>query len=304
MTMLHAGASARTLGVVRIWVFGIWLLRILPDCVACFADFPPFLFARVGVMRLLPKTAVPWLFDPSLLAMLKTVLVVLLAAALLGIRPYRVIAVAASGVLTIVEAIPAGLAQNTHVDLALLYVTYVLAISPAADAFALRRQRQPRRPAGIYAGAMMTMTLLLLLTYAFVATRRLTLSSPEIFIEPTMRYFVASDILRPTHSPFLLGEWLLRHPHLLPLIQTGFGVTTVFELAAPLCLICTRFRYVWIVTMVAFHVGSYVLMNVVFLSNVLLFPVLLLDLGRATEGTHVPQPDKFPLSGRGSTIRS
>lgn len=276
--MLHTGATARSLGFVRIWVFGIWLLRTLPDCLACYADFPPFLFARLGVMRLIPKSAVSVLLDPMLLGALKILLVALLVGAILGVRPYNTIAIAASGLLTIFEGIRRGLAQPTHVDLALLYVTYVLAVSPAADAFAWRRQPGPHRSTATYAGAMMVMTLLLLLTYSLVASRRLTLSSPEIFIEPTMRHYVAIDILRPTHRPFLYGEWLLRHPHSLSLLQIGFVVTTLFELAAPFCLIWTRFRYVWIVTLVAMHVGSYVFMNVLFLSNVLLFPVLLLDL--------------------------
>jgi hypothetical protein len=277
--MLHASASARTLALVRIWVFGLWLLWILPDCFACFADFSPSQLSRLGVLRLLPRNAVPWLLDARLLAASKVVLVVLLLLALLGVRPYRVFAIAAATLLTFYAGLPSGLVQPTHIDLALLLVTVVLALSPAADAYAWRKVRPPERPPAVYAAAMITMTLLFLMTYCLVGSRRLVLSSPEIFLTPTMRYYVASDILRPTHNPFLLGEWLLVRPVALSLFQMGFALITLFELLSPWCLIHRRLRHVWIAVMVVFHAASYVFMNVLFASNVLLFPALLLDHG-------------------------
>lgn len=275
--MLHAGANAQTLALVRIWVFGLWLLWILPDCFACFADFSPSLLARFGVLRLVPRSAVPWLLDARVLAANKVVLVALLLLALLGVRPYRVFATAAATLLTLDLGLRNGLVQPTHVDLALLLVTFVLALSPAADAYAWRKGRSPERPAAAYAGAMITMTLLFLMTYCLVGSRRLARSSPEIFLTPTMRYYVASDILRPTSNPFLVGEWLLVRPVALSLLQVGFALTTLFELLSPWCLIHRRLRYLWVAAMVVFHAASYVFMNVLFFSNVLLFPALLLD---------------------------
>ncbi|MBI3782819.1 MAG: hypothetical protein HY270_05390 [Deltaproteobacteria bacterium] len=274
---LHAGADARTLAFVRIWVFAIWLSRLLPDCFSCLAEFSPSLFARLGILRLIPNAAVPLLLRPGTLAGIQATLLVLLLLSLLGVRPYRVFASAAAILLTLYEGVLGGFAQGTHSDLALLFVTYVLAIVPAADAVTWGSRKGSAHPAETYAAAMIMMALLLLMTYSLVAFGRVALSSPEIFLSPTMRFYIASDILRPTRHPFLLGEWLLVHPLALWLAQVGFGLVTVFELTAPLCLIHKRWRYAWLAVMSLFHVASYLFMNVLFLSNILLFPVLLLE---------------------------
>jgi hypothetical protein len=275
--MLHAGANARTLALVRIYVFGMWLLLILPDCFSCLADFPPSMLARLGALRLVPRSVAPWLLDPHVLAVSKGLLVALLCLALLGVRPYRLYAVAAATLLTFYTGIVRGLVQPTHVDMALLLVTFVLAVSPAADTWAWRTAGTPERPAPVYAAAMIMMTLVFLLTYCLVACRRLALSSPEIFLTLTMRSYVASDILRPTSNPFLLGEVLLTSPAALWLLQAGFVLVTLFELLSPWCLIHRAFRRAWIGMMIAFHAASYLFMNVLFVSNGLLLPVLLVD---------------------------
>lgn len=275
--MLHAGAGARTLALVRIGVFGIWMLRIVPQCFGCLGDFSPSLLSRLGVLRLVPRSAVPWLLDPRLLATSKVVLMGLLLLALLGVRPYRIFAVTATTLLIAYAGLVRGLVEPTHADMALLLITLVLSVSPAADAYAWPMRRLPQRSPPIYAAAMITMTLLFLMTYCLVGCRRLALSSPEIFLTPTMRYYVTSDVLRPNHNPFLLGEWLLVRPAALSLLQLGFAVVTLFELLSPWCLMHKRLRHAWIAVMVVFHAASYVFMDVLFASNVLLFPVLLVD---------------------------
>ncbi|HVM95345.1 MAG TPA: hypothetical protein VMT89_03095 [Candidatus Acidoferrales bacterium] len=275
--MLHAEAGARHLALVRIAVFAIWLLRILPDCFSCYADFDASLFGRLGVLRLIPRDVAGWLLDPRLLAAGKIILVALISAAALGVAFYRVFAVSAAVLLTIYEGIPRGLAQQTHVDLPLLWMVYLLAVSPAADAFAWRTPRSTQQPQQLYASAMIMMALVFLSTYCLTACHRLVQASPEIFFTSSIRQFVASDILRPTHNPFLLGEWLLESPFALSLFQVGFVVVTLFELLSPLCLICRPLRYTWIVAMISFHAGAYVFMNVLFMSNALLIPVLLLE---------------------------
>jgi hypothetical protein len=141
---------------------------------------------------------------------------------------------------------------------------------------------------------MIMMTLLFLTTYCLVACRRLAWSSPEIFLEPTMRYYVAHDALRPTHNPFVLGEELLLYPVALGLLQVGFVVVTVFELLSPWCLIHQRLRHAWIAVMLVFHAASYLAMDVLFASNVLVLPVLLVD----HRWTARSQPPHSTLRGR------
>jgi hypothetical protein len=74
------------------------------------------------------------------------------------------------------------------------------------------------------------------------------------------------------------GWMVLEHPWVAWLVQAGFPVVTLFEVCSPLCLFSRRFRWAWLVVIVAFQVGTYSLMQIWFLHNVLLMPVLLVEI--------------------------
>lgn len=53
-----------------------------------------------------------------------------------------------------------------------------------------------------------------------------------------------------------------------------------FEVLAPLCLFSRRFRLAWIPIMVTFHLGTWVLMGIFFLFNLLMIPMFVTDVDR------------------------
>lgn len=73
------------------------------------------------------------------------------------------------------------------------------------------------------------------------------------------------------------GLWVLTHRWLAMATQVSFPVITAFEILSPLVLFSRPFRLVWLVAILMFHLMSYATMQIFFLQNVLLLPVLLLE---------------------------
>jgi hypothetical protein len=57
-------------------------------------------------------------------------------------------------------------------------------------------------------------------------------------------------------------------------MNCGFLLVTVFEACSPLALLSATFRRSWLVVMLAFHLSTLVLMNIVFWENMLLLAVV------------------------------
>ena len=53
--MIHQRATAQTLGLVRFWVFGIWLVLIAIDPFYLMAEFPRSVLKPIGLLRLVPN---------------------------------------------------------------------------------------------------------------------------------------------------------------------------------------------------------------------------------------------------------
>jgi hypothetical protein len=62
-------------------------------------------------------------------------------------------------------------------------------------------------------------------------------------------------------------------------LRLGLPVITLFEITAPLCLISAHYRWIFIPTMLSFHLLSLVLMNIFFFDDMFLY-LLLIDWSR------------------------
>ncbi len=277
-TLLHEQASPRALGVVRAWVFTLWLGDLLREPIHELAELPLECFQPIGVLRLLPATVWPAVFTPECLWTLKIGLAVLLLPLILGVGPYRTLAVTACLLLTFWQGLHRGMLSVVHRELALLYVTYTIALFPAADAFSLRRGKKEFASPAMYRAPLVAATLMFCLTYMAVGVRRLTEGGVEIFLDGTILRYVVLRSAEPGFWSEGAGWLVLEHPWLGWLVQTAFPVVTAFEVCAPLCLFSRRFRWAWLVVMLAFHWGSRSMMQIWFLHNVLLMPVLLIEI--------------------------
>src|SRR5262245_64528070 len=103
--MINAEVHPRTLGFVRAYVFAIWLVKIVPDPLPFFAEFPRLTFERVGILRLASDHVLNILLTAKGLGIFKGVLVCSLVFAMIGVRPYRPVAMLAAVLLTVHQAL-------------------------------------------------------------------------------------------------------------------------------------------------------------------------------------------------------
>ncbi len=274
---IHPRVTARTLGVVRAGVFLIWIVKLVPEPLSFFAELPQSMLVPHGVMHLVPSGAWPTILTPDFLTGFKLVLLAVLALGMIGIRPYRPIALAAAGLLTFHEGLVRGFTIVNHQELAPLYCVFILAIFPAADGFSWPRRKAEDVAAPAYSAALRWMTCILVIAYTAIAAYRLAWSAPGIFLGDSIPHWIAS-LSGLQSDGWQLGGWILRHPALVTVAKAVFIVTTTFELLAPLCLFCPRFRRLWIAILVPFHILSSVTLNIFFWENVLLILLLLTDI--------------------------
>jgi len=189
--MLHDKATARSLGMLRIWVFGLGaiMLHLSPVTeVYLVPDYqPPGIMRLIGASFWKPLLTLPVLQGIQIVS---TGLMLLVAA---GVGPYRLMAVLACLAMTLNEGLVRGASVTTHANLVLILCAYVLAMFPAADALTLfRRKHRPPMPAPeVYQAAMMTLSLVFCTTYVFVAARRLSASGIDIYLDDSILSAIA-----------------------------------------------------------------------------------------------------------------
>jgi len=283
--VLHERATAQSLGILRAAVYTIWLGDLLREPITDLKNLPVWMFEPLGVLKLVPSMAWPVVFSPLFLIALKLVLLGLLVPLVLGRGPYRLLSVTAVCLLIFWQGLTRGMLGVVHREMAILYVTMVLALSPAADAFVWRgrpgtkdagdRSRADTAKLDVYRAALMIATLVYTLTYAAVGVRRLTAAGPGIFFDGTILRYLVIRSAEPGWWADGAGLQVLTHPWLSWLVQAAFPVVTLAEILAPPVLLDRRFRLAWIVIIAVFHVMSWGMMQIFFLQNILLMPFLL-----------------------------
>jgi hypothetical protein len=277
--MLHSRVTPQTLGVVRFWVFAIWLWMVARSSFYNFGELPPTVFKPVGVIAKVAATVGgDWILSTSTLYGFKLVLVAFLMLSMVGMQPYRPITILTALMLTFEQGTIRGVGYINHNTLPILIIVYILAVFPAADGFVWWKDKNHPASSGTYSAALLLMTLVLLLTYTTISVYRVAQSSPKIFLNDSMKYYIAVNTLPSTYYGWDLGNWVLASPALLVLTKIGFVGITFFEMFSPLCLLFRRFRYAWLAVIVPFHFLSLWLMNIFFWHNLLLIAVLLVDI--------------------------
>jgi hypothetical protein len=165
--LIHADASGWTLSVVRVWIFGMCLGDVVREPVSDLVGMPLEYVTAVGPLALLPDVARGLLYTEPALQGLKIVVAALLAACVVGARPFRPIALTTCVLLTMLHALLRSVGHVNHGELPMLYGAWLLALFPAAP------------PATM----MAVLTLVFCLTYAFTGAYRLAISAPGIFVD-------------------------------------------------------------------------------------------------------------------------
>ena len=274
--LLHENATATHLAALRLWVFGMWFADVLKDPLTDLAVVPLSYFHPVGVLRWLPAGFWTSIHSETALRGWWITMLVLLAMSALGVPRYRLVASVTCVVLTFYQGLIFAFGEVTHAELVALYVTYILAVFPSADALAVRKGDQA--PPSVYQAAMLLATIVLLSSYMLTGVRRVFAGGVDIFLNGTILSMVADGSATPDHLQQSFGLWTLETPMRAMLLETGFVLVTIFEILSLLCLSSKWFRRCWLAVMLPFHVLSWPLLQTLFLHNILLIGALVIDV--------------------------
>jgi hypothetical protein len=276
MKLLHQGASAATLRMVRLGVFGLWIAKIASDPVHRLADLPVSFFERIGVLTLIPEAAWRGLHTAEALGAIRALTVLCLVLALGG-RWRTPAALVSCVLLTFHQGLVRGVGHVNHAELALLYAAYILAAFPVVEA--LERWAVPQAGAADRSDVPLVLIVtIFLLTYALTGISRVVLWAPHVFHPNNVPMWILADAHHTTYYTWQLGRHVLELPFWArAALSAGLAVVTLFEILAPCCLLSRRFRLTFLIVMAPMHVLVWVSMNILFWENLALF-LLLLDI--------------------------
>jgi len=269
MKILHQNAPPGALRAARFWVFAIWIGKIAAEPLERLAEFPPANLPPIGVLKLIPHAAWPWLLTAGVLLAFRVLAVACLLGSLFG--PLQTAAAIASCLLlTFHQGLVRSIGYVNHSELPLLYAVYILAASAVIDRADSRRPDVP----------LLAIAMVLCFTYTATGISRLVLGAPTVFHPDTLIAWIAGYSHETTYHGWSVGRAVLDLPLAArPLLSAGLILVTVTEALAPCCLVSRRFRGFFLAVMIPFHLVTYVTMNILFWENMALY-VFLFDSGR------------------------
>ena len=267
-----APAPAERLAALRMLIGGFALIWV----VARFGELVSV--ARYGASHFHPYGPVRLLSSPlpvGVVISLAILTCLLLVAFVLGIAYRAVAPLAALALLwTITYRNCWGMPFHTE-NLMVLHVI-ALAISPAADTWAVGAARRTPAAAG-YGWPIKLLAALTAATYLLAGIAKLRIAGVHWVDGELLRNQIAIDNLRKA----LLGDGIAPLAHLVlehPKALMPFSVMSLaLELGAPLALLHRRVGQVWALGVWGFHVGVVLLMNILFLyplAGIALLPLL------------------------------
>ena len=174
-----------------------------------------------------------------------------------------------------------------HSENLLVIHALVLAVSPAADAWAVRRRREEPAVGERYGWPLRAMALATVGSYVLAGVTKLRNAGWGWFDPENLRNWLAYDLVRKElfGDPYLqIALPALRHPWLL---LPAVVATMVIELGAPIALVGRQWAWRWCLAAWSFHVAVVLSMSVTFpyeLVGVAYLPVLLATAGVGAGG--------------------
>jgi hypothetical protein len=289
LELLHEQAGPRLLRLTRLGIFALWIFKLLLDPLWRLAELPRDLFQPIGILTLLPTAALDHLLTPTGLTALLLVTLIVLTIGLTN-RAFPLISTLAAILLTAYSCLIRGFGPAVHTDTVALFAVYVLAGFSVADFFTGRdgsplpsvEGREGTRAPTANAWSsypLFTIVALLCLSYALVGFNRMVRGGLPVFTGDTMEVWAIDASLRAYYFNTNIGWHIPEWPWIVFMLKAGLPVITLFEMTAPLCLVSSHYRWVFIPVMFSFHLLSLVVMNIFFFDDMLLY-LLLIDWSR------------------------
>jgi hypothetical protein len=273
---LHQQATASSLGLARVLVFGIWLCHLTLDPIQRLSELPRSAFEPPGVLAVVPGQLWDVVLRSSALLAFKAGLLLALVLIVLGLVPSRLLlGLTAAGLVAYQGLVRSFSGHMNHAELALLYISLLFVFFPVFDGLTVRARRTGRDVGerAPYVAGMLAACLVLSLTYFFVGAVRLW-KGIDLFASSTLQDLVANFALQDgrfdgtTVVPSALPAAVLVLPPLT--FKVAFGVSTMIELSAPLAVLSRRLRPFIAVGLLLFHLSILLAMNVPFPENMCL----------------------------------
>lgn len=272
--------DARHLAIVRIAVFGTWLVILASTRLDLLAGLPRELVRPTGVALLLPIDLL--VGSPTLLTTIQILAILGCVACVLGVRPFTPIAVGTAILLFVCDGLMKSIGMfDNHTQWGPLLAALLLALSPAADAWSLPHRGHPDGSTRVYAShdryaaPMVAMAAVVSLAYVMIGARRIVDGALTVLTDDSMLVWSVVRSLEDHSYPWDGSLVLLGNEWLLPGVAIGFVLVTAFEILTPLALRYAAFRTAWLCVMVPFHLSTLVVMRIFFWENLILLAVLL-----------------------------
>jgi hypothetical protein len=291
LELIHEQAGPRLLRLTRLGVFALWIVKLLLDPLWRLAEMPREMFQPLGILTLLPVTALELFLTPGGLA---AFLILTLAVLSLGLtnRAFPLISTLAAILLTFYSSLIRSFGPAVHTDIVLLLAVYALAGFAWADWIAEKFGKKKILP-GAAAYPLVTIVAMLCLSYCLVGLNRTVAGGARVFTGDTMEAWTIDASLRGYYFNTNVGWHIPEWPLIVLMLRSGLPVVTLFEITAPLCLASSHYRWIFIPFMLSFHLLSLVLMNILFFDDMLLY-LLLIDWSRRYPALRRPEQRPSP----------
>jgi hypothetical protein len=275
-TALHMQATASSLGLARVLVFGIWFCHLAVDPLQRLSELPRSAYEPPGALAVVPGRVWDVALRSSSLLAFRCGLLLALAVVVLGLVPSQVlVGVTAAGLVVYQGLVRSFSGHMNHAELALLYISMLFVFFPVFDGLTVRPWRARTRAGdrAPYVAGMLVACLVLSLTYFFVGVVRLW-KGVDLFGTSTLRDLVASFALQDGRFdgasvvPSGVPAAILVLPPLA--FKVAFAASTLIELSAPLALFSRRLRPFIVAGLLLFHLSILLAMNVPFPENMCL----------------------------------
>jgi hypothetical protein len=278
LVLIHEHAGPRLLRLARLGVALLWIVKLLLDPLWRLGELPHDLLQLTGFLALMPPSTIDALFCPYGLTFFYIVTLVSLLACLTN-RAYPPTATVAAFLVTAYSCIIRSFGPPVHTDITLILAFYALAAFAWADLFAARA-RPKHLPAPDWSSyPLVTIVCFLSISYLLVGINRMATGGAGVFTGDTMETWAVDASLRGYYFNTNIGWHVPEWPLVVLMLRAGLPFITIFEMTAPLCLVSSHYRWVFIPVMLSFHLMSLVFMNIFFFDDMLLY-LLLIDWSR------------------------
>ena len=257
---LHAPAPAERLAGLRIAIGGFVTIYLALNVgeFARLADRSPTQFEPIGAARVLDAPL------PAEVLWLMFVVALLLGAAFTAGLWVRLIGPLFAMLVLAWTSYHSSWGQLLHFEHLFTLHLLILSLAPVADTWAVRTPKVQLPPSSRYGWPIRLLAITTAVTYVLSGIAKLQLSGTEWFAPETLADHIGYSTIRmqtlggptpPLARLVLDNQWLLT-----PLAAFSLAV----ELGAPLALVGSRLRNVWVAAALSFHLGTAATMLVFF----------------------------------------